>query len=85
MLELAKPAVAVALVAVGLWLAAFGNAWAPGAFGLLPASELGAWLELFVPFLPMLPIGLGAALFVGVKPNRKQEHTNSYLKPSGPA
>lgn len=71
MLELVKPAVAAALVAAGLWLAAFGNAWAPGAFGLLPASELGAWLEFFVPFLPMLPIGLGAALFVSGKADRK--------------
>lgn len=71
MLELAKPAFAAALVATGLWLAAFGNAWAPGAFALLPASELGAWLELGVPFLPMLPIGLGAALLVGGKPGRK--------------
>ena len=73
MLELAKPATAAALVAAGLWLAAFGNAWAPGAFALLPASELGAWLELFVPFLPMLPIGLGAALFVGRNPGRKAQ------------
>lgn len=70
MLKLAKPAVAAALVAAGLWLAAFGNAWAPGAFELLPASELGAWLELAVPFLPMLPVGLGAALLVGEKPGR---------------
>ena len=68
MLELAKPSIAVALVAAGLWLAAFGNAWAPGAFELLPTSEVGAWLELFVPFLPMLLIGLGAALFVRRKP-----------------
>lgn len=71
MLEWAKPAIAAALVAAGLWLAAFGNAWAPGAFALLPASELGAWLELLVPFLPLLPIGLGAALFVRGKPARK--------------
>ena len=71
MLELAKPCFAAALVAAGLWSAAFGNAWAPGAFELLPASELGAWLELLVPFLPMLLIGLGAALFVGFRTSRK--------------
>ena len=71
MLELAKPSIALALVAAGLWSAAFGNAWAPGAFKLLPASELGAWLELLVPFLPMLLIGLGAVLFVRVKASRK--------------
>lgn len=71
MLELAKPCVAAALVAGGLWLAVFGNAWAPGAFELLPASEFGAWLELLVPFLPMLLIGLGAALFVRVRTRRR--------------
>ena len=71
MLEWAKLAIVGALVAAGLWLAAFGNAWAPGAFALLPASELGAWLEFLVPFLPMLPIGLGAILFIRGKPARK--------------
>jgi hypothetical protein len=27
-------------------------------------SEIGAWVELIVPFLPMVFIGLGAVLFV---------------------
>jgi hypothetical protein len=30
----------------------------------LPDSEIGAWLELIVPFAPMAFIGFGAALFV---------------------
>ena len=59
--------IAVASVAIGLFLAAFGNAWAPLALASLPASALGGWLELIVPFLPMSFIGVGAALFVSTK------------------
>ena len=73
MLDGAKTAIAAALIAAGLWLVAFGNAWAPGAFELLPASELGAWPELFVPFLPMPLIGLGALLFIRGKTERKEQ------------
>ena len=62
-LESARLLTAVALVFIGLYLAVFGNSWAPIVFELLPASELGAWLELIVPFLPMAFIGLGVALF----------------------
>lgn len=71
LLKGATTSIAAALIAAGLWLAAFGNAWAPGAFELLPASELGAWLELLVPFLPMALIGLGAILFLRGKTGRK--------------
>ena len=59
--------VAAVLVATGLFLAAFGNAWAPLALASLPASVLGGWLELIVPFLPMAFISSGAALFVATK------------------
>ena len=62
MIRYAKAAIAVAMIAVGLCLAVFGHAWAPVAFELLAGSEIGAWLELVVPFLPVLFIGLGAAL-----------------------
>ena len=62
-LESAQLFLAVALVLIGLYLATFGNSWAPIVLELLPASELGAWLELIVPFLPMVFIGFGAALF----------------------
>ena len=62
-LEAARLLIAVALVLIGLYLATFGNSWAPIVLELLPASELGAWLELIVPFLPMAFIGLGVALF----------------------
>jgi hypothetical protein len=55
--------IAVALVLTGLFLAAFGNFWAPHVFEWLSGSEIGAWLELIVPFLPMFLIGSGAALY----------------------
>ena len=62
-LEFSRRLIAVASVLVGLYLAAFGNSWGPLVFELLPASEFGAWLELIVPFLPMVFIGVAAALF----------------------
>ena len=62
-LESARLHVAVALVLFGLYLAAFGNSWGPIVFEMLPASEIGTWLELIVPFLPMVFIGFGATLF----------------------
>ncbi len=58
-----KLMLAAALVVVGLCLAAFGNAWGPRVFDLLPASAMGSWLELIVPFLPIAFIGSGAALY----------------------
>ena len=64
MLKIAKPLIAVVMVLTGLYLAVFGNSWGPIAFELLAGSEIGAWLELTVPFLPMVFIGLGAAMFV---------------------
>ena len=51
-----------ALVLSGLVLIVFGNAWAPTAFDLLPDSEMGLWLELFVPFLPIALIGIGVVM-----------------------
>ena len=62
-LEIARRLMAVALVFTGLYLAAFGNSWGPIVFEMLAASEIGTWLELIVPFLPMVFIGFGAALF----------------------
>ncbi len=70
-LESARLLIAVALVLMGLYLAAFGNSWVPLVLELLPASEFGAWLELIVPFLPMLFIGFGAALFSSHRQARK--------------
>jgi hypothetical protein len=52
------------MVVTCLGLAAFGNAWGAIALELLAVSEIGGWLELIVPFLPMVFIGSGAALFV---------------------
>ena len=63
----AKTLVAAALVLTGLFLVVFGNSWAPPAFELLPDTELGYWLELIVPFLPMAFIGLGAVMFVSTR------------------
>ncbi len=64
MLKFAKLLIAVVLVLTGLYLAIFGNAWGPRAFELLSDSELGEWVGLIVPFLPMAFIGLGATVFV---------------------
>jgi hypothetical protein len=62
-LEFARRLIAAALVLTGLYLAVFGNTWAPPVLELLAGSEMGAWLELIVPFLPMAFIGFGAAVF----------------------
>ena len=70
-LEIARRLMAVALVFTGLYLAAFGNSWGPIVFEMLPASEIGTWLELIVPFLPMVFIGFGAALFGSRHRSRK--------------
>jgi hypothetical protein len=51
------------LILAGLLLVGFGNSWAPFVLDTLPASELGLWIELVVPFLPIAIIGMGAALF----------------------
>ena len=71
MLKTARLLIAVSLVMIGLYLAAFGNAWAPIAFELLEGSGIGAWLELIVPFLPMAFIGFGATLLVSARQARK--------------
>ncbi len=77
-LEVARRLLAAALALAGLYLAAFGNAWAPLAFELLGGSEIGAWLELIAPFLPMGFIGLGVFLFASrwAKPNSTGDDRN---------
>ncbi len=62
-LEFARLLIAAALILFGLYLAVFRNSWGPLIFGMLPESEIGAWLELIVPFLPLVFIGIGVALF----------------------
>ncbi len=64
MLNLAKTLIAVAMILAGLYLVVFGNRWGPAVFESLSDSELGLWLQLIVPFLPMACIALGTALFV---------------------
>ena len=61
-MEIARRLVATASIAMGLYLFVFGNAWAPLVLDWLPDSELGGWLELIVPFLPMAFILFGAAI-----------------------
>jgi len=73
MVSSAKIIAAIALVLTGLYLALFGNAWGPQVFELLPDSEIGSWVELIVPFLPMAFIGAGAALYT--RNNIEQETT----------
>ncbi|MFQ5548888.1 MAG: hypothetical protein ACE5FV_11395 [Woeseia sp.] len=70
-IRLATSLTAVAMIVSGLYLMVFGNAWGPRAFELLPDTEFGFWVELIVPFLPMVFIGLGAALFVSRHQGRK--------------
>jgi len=66
--RLAKTFIAVTMIVTGLYLIVFGNAWGPRVFELLPDSEFGFWMELIVPFLPMVFIGSGAALYVSRRP-----------------
>jgi hypothetical protein len=70
-LKFARTLIAMAMVLMGLYLAIFGHSWGPFVFELLPASEIGAWLELIVPFLPMVFIGFAAALFASRRRARK--------------
>ena len=72
-LEFARLLIAMALVVMGLYLAIYGNSWGPPVFELLSDSEIGRWLELLVPFLPMVFIGLGAVLFVSRRTPRVHE------------
>ncbi len=74
--ESARLLIAVALVLMGLYLAAFGNSWVPLVLELLPASEFGAWLELIVPFLPMLFIGFAAVLFASCRASYGYKNKN---------
>ena len=77
--DYAKQIVAVAMVLTGLFMVVFGSVWGSVVFELLARSEVGAWLEHFVPFLPMAIIGFGAALFVsgyrGGKGGKRQSPT----------
>ena len=60
-----RTALSTMLMLSGLGLFAFGNTWAPAVLQLLPDTPAGSWLELIVPFLPMVFVGGGAMLFVG--------------------
>jgi hypothetical protein len=61
--RLLQNALAALLTLSGLALFMFGNAWAPAVLAFLPDSPVGYWLELVVPFIPMLFIGGGALVF----------------------
>jgi len=58
---------AASLALTGVYLIAFGSSWAPVALDVLSGSELGAWLELVIPFLPMACIGVAAFLYVSTQ------------------
>lgn len=60
-----RSVLAVLLVLVGLGLFALGHTWAPLALEILPDTPTGYWLELIVPFLPMVFVGGGALVLVG--------------------
>lgn len=59
----AKRLIAATLVGFGLLLLAFGKWWAPWFLSALHAVPGGSWLELILPLLPMVVIGVGAAVF----------------------
>ncbi|MDZ7645643.1 MAG: hypothetical protein U5K76_16280 [Woeseiaceae bacterium] len=53
---------AFALIASGVFLAVFGATWAPAMLAILSGSTTGAWIELIVPFGPLVLIACGVAL-----------------------
>ncbi|MFM7784708.1 MAG: hypothetical protein ACKPE6_08715, partial [Gammaproteobacteria bacterium] len=53
---------AAALIALGVFMIAFGGWWSPWFLRVLETLPGGAWLELVLPFLPMVIIGFGAAM-----------------------
>ena len=63
MFSIAKLLTALVLFLIGLYLAVFGNSWGPLFFEPLEGTEIGTWITLIVPFLPMVFIGSAAAIF----------------------
>jgi len=53
---------AFSLIAAGVSLTVFGGAWAPTVLDCLAGSTSGAWIELVVPFGPLVIVACGAAL-----------------------
>jgi hypothetical protein len=49
------------IAGLGVFMIAYGNYWAPTTLGLLANITFGGWVELFVPFLSMVPL-IAAAL-----------------------
>ena len=70
--------IAATTILAGFYVAAFGNTWAPFVFELTAGSQLGAWLELVAPFLPMLLIGSGAALYTSQRWTRSSHSTTHH-------
>ena len=60
--NLARILLGGAILVLGLYLFMFGGSWAPVALEVLPDTDLGVWLELVVPFLPMLLVGGGVLI-----------------------
>ena len=56
---------AALFVGFGLSMLVLGHTWAPLALEILPDTPTGYWLELIVPFLPLLFVGLGALIYAG--------------------
>lgn len=66
-MKLLRALSATLCVLIGIFLFAFGSSWAPQALRLLPDTPVGSWIELIVPFLPMVFVGTGAAILVSVR------------------
>ena len=56
---------AALFVVIGLLMLVLGHTWAPLALEILPDTPTGYWLELIVPFLPLLFVGFGALIYAG--------------------
>jgi hypothetical protein len=63
MLKFVTSLLSAVLVLIGLYLFAFGDTWASAVLEFLPDTKAGMWIELVVPFIPMVFIACGAVLF----------------------
>ncbi|MEX0706719.1 MAG: hypothetical protein WD078_02050 [Woeseia sp.] len=67
-----KKTLGVLLIVAGIALFTFGGAWAPRVLEMAAGLRSGAWLELFVPFLPMTVTVIGGVLLASA-PARRNE------------
>jgi hypothetical protein len=59
---ISKRLIAAAFISFGMFLIAYGDWWAPWFLSILEVIPGGKWLELILPFLPMVVIGVGVVM-----------------------